>query len=578
MKISSLVLASSAHAAWEDKWNTMVAEKTRTMSDVQGYIDFQLRDCIAARESMKMANPIENGQWKCNDPAKTGRATCEAVCQNDWHDQNWHRMQFSIKCKEGLKMREQMVGERSCSPRERGIQCWQEPWADAAIKSFFKKEGFENAEVDRTKCRKNRKRRALCPIRCKPGFAPRWSFKRQIYAVFNCPSKQWVWLNPSRNKIRGKTTCVALSYDCNAADANKEYPLANGSWECRKSETGLYCEPKCNAADTVRYRVKCTTTGFDKGWSVSTYEQFSNDVCEFESDKETTDVEFQETTDFIPAGLNTCTTDSNFPASRGFPGLDDDYRIVGGVTVQANSIPWAVLLHVKTYSGWTGQCAGSILSEHWVVTAAHCCRGIRSITGKFGEHNKYHYDQTSEFSLTTDNIFIHPKYYDSSDDGTKMNYDVCLLKFDEDILARAPNKEAVKPICLPTEDVTHGDACWVAGWGTTSYGGFGAAELQSVGVSIMDHNYCMDKSFSIDPQEDDICATTWDKNHDGFTDSGKDACQGDSGGALICNRDGFATVVGVVSRGNGCAYKGEPGLYTSTFVTKDWIVETVKTK
>lgn len=84
---------------------------------------------------MKMANPIENGQWKCNDPAKTGRATCEAVCQNDWHDQNWHRMQFSIKCKEGLKMREQMVGAPSCSPRERGIQCWQEPWADAAVKN-----------------------------------------------------------------------------------------------------------------------------------------------------------------------------------------------------------------------------------------------------------------------------------------------------------------------------------------------------------------------------------------------------------------------------------------------------------
>jgi secreted trypsin-like serine protease len=77
---------------------------------------------------------------------------------------------------------------------------------------------------------------------------------------------------------------------------------------------------------------------------------------------------------------------------------------------------------------------------------------------------------------------------------------------------------------------------------------------------------------------DDICATTWDKDADGFTDAGKDACQGDSGGALICNRDGFATVVGVVSRGNGCAYKGEPGLYTSTFVTKDWIVETVNTQ
>ena len=37
MKISSLVLASSAHAAWEDKWNTVIAGKD------EGYVDFQLR-------------------------------------------------------------------------------------------------------------------------------------------------------------------------------------------------------------------------------------------------------------------------------------------------------------------------------------------------------------------------------------------------------------------------------------------------------------------------------------------------------------------------------------------------------
>lgn len=37
MKISSLVLASSAHAAWEDKWNTAIAGRD------EGYVDFQLR-------------------------------------------------------------------------------------------------------------------------------------------------------------------------------------------------------------------------------------------------------------------------------------------------------------------------------------------------------------------------------------------------------------------------------------------------------------------------------------------------------------------------------------------------------
>jgi len=574
MKISSLVLASSAHAAWEDKWSTAIAGKD------QGYVDFQLRDCIAARESMKLANPIINGQWKCNDPAKNGRAECEAVCKNDWHDRHWQRMQFSIKCKEGLKMREQMVGTRACSPRERTTKCWEEPWADVKVAQYMARENIENAELDKTACQVNRKGRILCPIRCLTGFEPAWSYKRDIKIVFSCPNKTWVFLNPRKSKITGTATCVPSSYQCNAEDADSEFPLGNGNWQCRQSETGLNCEPRCNAANSVRFRIKCVESGLEKGWSASTHPEFSDDVCAYESssENEVTNNDFQETTDIIPAGLNTCTTDSNFPASRGFPGLDDDYRIVGGVTVQANSIPWAVLLHVKTYSGWVGQCAGSILSEHWVVTAAHCCRGIREVTGKFGEHNKFQYDHANEFSLTTDNIFIHPKYYDASDDGTRMNYDVCLLKFEEDILATAPNSDSVKPICLPTEDVTHGDACWVAGWGTTSYGGYGAIELQSVGVSIMDHNYCMDKSYSIDPQEDDICATTWDKDADGFTDAGKDACQGDSGGALICNRDGFATVVGVVSRGNGCAYKGEPGLYTSTFVTKDWIVETVNTQ
>ena len=93
-------------------------------------------DCIAARESLKAQNPILNGQWKCNDPAKTGRAECEAACKNDWHDGDWHRMKFSIKCKDGLKTRMQFDGPPSCTPRERGQQCWQEEWATIKVKQI----------------------------------------------------------------------------------------------------------------------------------------------------------------------------------------------------------------------------------------------------------------------------------------------------------------------------------------------------------------------------------------------------------------------------------------------------------
>ena len=46
-------------------------------------------------------------------------------------------------------------------------------------------------------------------------------------------------------------------------------------------------------------------------------------------------------------------------------------RIVGGTNAQPGSWPWQVLLDFKPFRGpvW---CGGSILSPHWIVTAAHC--------------------------------------------------------------------------------------------------------------------------------------------------------------------------------------------------------------
>jgi secreted trypsin-like serine protease len=54
--------------------------------------------------------------------------------------------------------------------------------------------------------------------------------------------------------------------------------------------------------------------------------------------------------------------------------------------------------------------------------------------------------------------------------------------------------------------------------------------------------------------------------------------KGDSGGALI-QRDasGRATLVGVVSVGNGCGRRGYPGIYTKASFYIDWIQKTIST-
>ncbi|CAB4059581.1 unnamed protein product [Lepeophtheirus salmonis] len=55
---------------------------------------------------------------------------------------------------------------------------------------------------------------------------------------------------------------------------------------------------------------------------------------------------------------------------------------------------------------------------------------------------------------------------------------------------------------------------------------------------------------------------------------GQDACTGDSGGPLwkwIGHKHKRAFIVGIVSRGDGCARKNEPGIYTRVKEYLEWI-------
>ena len=118
----------------------------------------------------------------------------------------------------------------------------------------------------------------------------------------------------------------------------------------------------------------------------------------------------------------------------------------------------------------------------------------------------------------------------------------------------------------------------------------------------MNHEYCNAKSGY--PQKSgpvrtyDICVGFPDEDGDGWTDGlnnttwnfyddyetnlenlkdGFGACQGDSGGALVCNVDGVATVFGVSSRVEGCGWKKYPSIFSAVAEagTDDWIAQTI---
>ena len=92
-------------------------------------------------------------------------------------------------------------------------------------------------------------------------------------------------------------------------------------------------------------------------------------------------------------------------------------------------------------------------------------------------------------------------------------------------------------------------------------------KLQALDLPILPDSYCDMNSvkypfLQFDP-DSMICA--------GFPQGGKDSCQGDGGGPLICNGE----LQGITSWGIGCADIGHPGVYTRVCIFNDWIENTM---
>ena len=202
------------------------------------------------------------------------------------------------------------------------------------------------------------------------------------------------------------------------------------------------------------------------------------------------------------------------------------------------------------------------------------------VTIEFGQHVTSTGSETGEFSATINNsaqyIYVHESYATGYD-----NFDVCLIHLINgsitgtdslfDIAASTGHADHVQAACLPSAAATHGDACWVAGWGTTSYQGQTATTLQEVGVNIFSAAYCVEKTGDFSVYEDEFCAGTPDLDGDGQTDAGRDSCQGDSGGPLVCNVNGNAVITGIVSRGVDCGVAGWAGRYGEVYDYVSWI-------
>ncbi|KAM3612100.1 uncharacterized protein V6R79_002594 [Siganus canaliculatus] len=233
-------------------------------------------------------------------------------------------------------------------------------------------------------------------------------------------------------------------------------------------------------------------------------------------------------------------------------------RIVGGEVVIPGDIPWQAAL-IERPSGVLF-CGGSILSERWVITAAHCLVEVQgSFFIRVGEHNIHLHEDTEQDHEVLEK-HMHPRYNPSV---SLYNHDIALLYLSTPINFST----TVRPICMGpwafTETVVKvSSPATVSGWGRTRFLGSTSESLQKVEVPYTDQTECKESS-SARITSVMFCA--------GYYDVAKDACQGDSGGphANLFHDTWFLT--GIVSWGEECAQVGKYGVYTRVSLYQNWI-------
>jgi len=243
--------------------------------------------------------------------------------------------------------------------------------------------------------------------------------------------------------------------------------------------------------------------------------------------------------------------------------------IVGGQNALPKEFPHTALIGYRDGKTKVWGCGGTLISEEYVLTAAHCLHDTRGLGYaqyvRLGELDlDSEVDDASPVDFNISERIQHPDYILPA----KYN-DIALIKLDRP----ATINQFIRPACLPelfSPRTAHGIA---SGFGSTRVRGPGSKQLRKVVLEVYSQQECNqtyvnDINRSLPKgiiDETQMCA--------GSHTERRDTCQGDSGGpfqtyhSLQC----MYSIDGVTSSGKGCGRINTPGVYTRVYPYLDWI-------